>query len=188
MYAILCINFVLNQLKPQHEPEPTLKQTKKSITFLQNIKTQFRGFVVFYTHLKIQKRKFVWNKKYSRQVNYFLKISLLLVKIWLESSTNTENPKKFWSFIKSIKQEVSGVAPLRNTGGIITSDPQAKANILNDQFKSVFTTEDTSHAPDKGPIPFLAMNSVSINPRGVSKLLGNLQPGFDTNLSPLATD
>lgn len=78
-----------------------------------------------------------------------------MVRIWLESSTNTENPKKFWSFIKSIKQEVSGVAPIRNTGGFLPSDPQAKANILNDQFKSVFTTEDTSHAPDKGHKPIL---------------------------------
>lgn len=63
-----------------------------------------------------------------------------------------------------------------NTDGLITSDPQAKANILNKQFKSVFTTEDTSQAPDKGPSPFTAINSISINPHGVHKLLSNLQP------------
>lgn len=68
---------------------------------------------------------------------------------------------------KDKKAEASGVAPLRNTDGLITIDPQARANILNEQFKSVFTTEDTSQAPDKGPSPFSTMNSISINPRGV---------------------
>lgn len=34
---------------------------------------------------------------------------------------------------------------------------------------------DTSQAPDKGLSPFPAMNSISINPRGVHKLLSNLQ-------------
>lgn len=34
---------------------------------------------------------------------------------------------------------------------------------------------DTSQAPDKGLSPFPAMNSISINPRDVHKLLSNLQ-------------
>ncbi|CAG2228589.1 unnamed protein product [Mytilus edulis] len=59
-----------------------------------------------------------------------------------------QNPKKFWSFVKSGKQEASGVAPLRNTDGLIHNDPKIKANILNNQFKSVFTEEDTNTMPD----------------------------------------
>ena len=45
-----------------------------------------------------------------------------------------QNPKKFWSFVKSGKQEASGVAPLRNTDGLIHSDPKIKANILNNRI------------------------------------------------------
>ncbi|KAK3104735.1 hypothetical protein FSP39_008956 [Pinctada imbricata] len=88
----------------------------------------------------------------------------------------TSNPKKFWSFIKGKKQEASGVAPLRNTDGLINSDPQSKANILNIQFQSVFTREDTSSAPDKGPSPFPSLDRIRITPKGIQKLLGNLQP------------
>ena len=63
------------------------------------------------------------------------------------------NPKKFWSYIKSTGQESAGVSPLKNEDGFLKSDNQSKANILNNQFESVFTNEDTSSIPDKGPRP-----------------------------------
>ena len=86
------------------------------------------------------------------------------------------NPKKFWSFLKDKKQESSGVAPLRSTDGLIHSDSGTKANILNAQFKSVFTKEDLSSMPDKGPSPYDAMDSITITAPGVEKLLQNIQP------------
>ena len=87
-----------------------------------------------------------------------------------------QNPKKFWSFLKGKKQESSGVAPLRSTDGLIHSDSGTKANILNAQFKSVFTKEDLSSMPDKGPSPYDTMASITITTPGVQKLLQNLQP------------
>ena len=50
---------------------------------------------------------------------------------------NTNNPKRFWSFIKSKRAESTGVALLRKEG-ILCSNSNANANILNDQFTSVF--------------------------------------------------
>ena len=64
-----------------------------------------------------------------------------------------ENSNKFWSYIKSKGQEFSGAAPLKNKAGFIQSDNLSKANILNDQFRSVFTKEDHTNFPDKGPSP-----------------------------------
>jgi hypothetical protein len=87
-----------------------------------------------------------------------------------------QNPKKFWSFLKGKKQEASGVAPLRNTDGLIHSDSGTKANILNTQFKSVFTQEDLRSMPDKGPSPYNDMEPITITTPGVQKLLQNLQP------------
>ncbi|XP_063446774.1 uncharacterized protein LOC134726303 [Mytilus trossulus] len=87
-----------------------------------------------------------------------------------------QNPKKFWSFVKSGKQEASGVAPLRNTDGLIHSDPNIKANILNKQFKSVFTKEDTNTMPDKGPSPYPQMAPIITGTTGVAKFLKNLNP------------
>ena len=43
------------------------------------------------------------------------------------SPEQTNNPKRFWSFIKSKKQDNSGVAPLRAKDGIIYSDKNNKS-------------------------------------------------------------
>ena len=87
-----------------------------------------------------------------------------------------DNPKRFWSYIKGKKQESSGVSPLRNADGIIHSEADVKANILNKQFVSVFTKEDTANIPDKGPSPYSSMNNITVRTKGVEKLLSNLQP------------
>ena len=87
-----------------------------------------------------------------------------------------ENPKKFWSYIKGKKQESSGVSPLRNVDGVIHSEANVKANILNRQFVSVFTKEDTANIPDKGPSPYASMEGITVTPNGVEKLLRNLKP------------
>jgi hypothetical protein len=41
-----------------------------------------------------------------------------------------ENPRRFWTAIKSKKQEATGVAPLKNKEGFIHSDTTSKAEIL----------------------------------------------------------
>jgi len=66
------------------------------------------------------------------------------------SDSYKDQPKKFWSYIKTRKQESFGIAPLKNKDGFIHSDAKTKAEILNDQFQSVFTQEDTANVPDKG--------------------------------------
>ena len=47
--------------------------------------------------------------------------------------------KWFWRFIKHKKQETQGVAPLKKSGKL-ADDPVMKANILNDQSQSVFSS------------------------------------------------
>ena len=46
--------------------------------------------------------------------------------------------KRFWSFIKSLKKDNSGIAPLKDRGKM-HADPVDKANILNHQYESVYT-------------------------------------------------
>ena len=70
------------------------------------------------------------------------------------SDSFKDNPKKFWSYVKSSGQEATGVSPLKTNDELIKSDSTCKANILNEQFVSVFTKEDTSSLPDKGPSPY----------------------------------
>jgi hypothetical protein len=52
---------------------------------------------------------------------------------------NNRNRKNS-SFIKSLRTDNSGVAPLIKEGQLV-ADTKQKANILNEQFQSVFTTE-----------------------------------------------
>jgi hypothetical protein len=55
--------------------------------------------------------------------------------LWIVSWTNT--PKKLHSYIKSQKNENTGIAPLRSEG-TLHSNPSEKANILNKQLQSAF--------------------------------------------------
>lgn len=87
----------------------------------------------------------------------------------------TNNSKKFWAYVKSKGQDSAGVAPLKNTDGFLQSNSAKKAEILNEQFRTAFTTEDTSCIPDKGDSPFPAMDDIQVGEGGVRKLLRNLQ-------------
>ena len=92
------------------------------------------------------------------------------------SDTFKENPKKFWAYVKSIGKEASGVSPLKYKDCFLKSDSTSKAKILNEQFVSVFTKEDTSSLPDKGPSPYPSMPNIEVNWKGVHKLLKELKP------------
>ncbi|KAI8512059.1 hypothetical protein Bbelb_111590 [Branchiostoma belcheri] len=84
--------------------------------------------------------------------------------------------KKFWSFLKSLKSERAGVSHLKNEGRLI-SDGKAKANILNQQFQSVFTNEPLeAPLPNMGPSPHPLMPEINIVTNGITTLLENLNP------------
>ena len=85
----------------------------------------------------------------------------------------TENPKKFWSFIKRLNSNSVGVSDLISDGKL-HSNNKTKANILNNQFFSVFTLEDTSSLPVTNPITSDKINKLIISPDGVKKQLLNL--------------
>ena len=73
------------------------------------------------------------------------------------------NRKTFWCYIKSAGSEATGLSPLKNEDGFLKSDSHSKANILNRQFESVFTKEDTSSMPDKGHSPYPDMPKLEAN-------------------------
>ena len=60
--------------------------------------------------------------------------------------------------------------------GILQSEPIAKANLLNEQFTSVFTQETTSDFPDLGESPHPTVPEFQVNSEGVRKLLAKLKP------------
>ncbi|CAG2186043.1 unnamed protein product [Mytilus edulis] len=57
---------------------------------------------------------------------------------------NNNDTKPFWKYIKSKRQDSGGIAPLKK-GTNLVSDSKGKAELLLEQFKSVFTiTTDTN--------------------------------------------
>ena len=77
---------------------------------------------------------------------------------------------------------MSVITSLRENG-ILKTDTVDKANICNKQFQSVFTRETDSEIPSKGTSPFTPMGEITVDPKGVLKLLNGLKvhkaPGPD---------
>ena len=84
-----------------------------------------------------------------------------------------EKAKKFWSFVKSLKKDAFGINSLRENG-ILKTDNLDKSNICNRQFESAFTRESDTEIPSKGTSPFTPMGEITVDPKGVLKLLNNL--------------
>ena len=85
------------------------------------------------------------------------------------------NSKKFWKYIKSRKQDTMGIGTLKNNG-VLAENAEQKAEILKNQFTSVFTTENTTNMPSKGNSPFKPMKDIKISEKGVGKELNRLNP------------
>ncbi|KAK3093897.1 hypothetical protein FSP39_021583 [Pinctada imbricata] len=87
-----------------------------------------------------------------------------------------KTPKKLYSYIKSAKNDNTGIPSLRDSG-ILTDSTQSKANILNRQFEKAFTTETSDiPIPNKGPSPHQTMPNINITDKSITKLLQNINP------------
>ena len=90
--------------------------------------------------------------------------------------------KKFWPFIKSLKKDEFEITSLRENG-ILKTNAKEKADICNRQFQSAFTREGDSDPPSKGASPFSSMGDITVDRKGVTKVLDGLNihkaPGPD---------
>ena len=93
--------------------------------------------------------------------------------IWWHSGWLHE---KILSFIKSQQKNKVGVSPLLDDAGLLVTTGATKAETLSKQYQKVFTKEDTSSIPDKGPSPYPKMGRIVIEVSGVEKLLSSLNP------------
>ena len=78
-------------------------------------------------------------QKAERQA-YWNYLDLMLDFGDLETEHQTGKMKRIWSFVKSLRKDNSGVAPLKDQGKI-HAEPVDMANILYRQYESVFTKE-----------------------------------------------
>jgi hypothetical protein len=102
----------------------------------------------------------------SARWNYINKILLI--------GLNENNTKPFWKYVKSTRQENIGVAPLQKEGETKT-DSRDKAEILNDQFKSVFTIDKENDSPTMEGPEYPTIDNLNIHTQGVKNLLQKLK-------------
>ena len=90
------------------------------------------------------------------------------------------NQKKFWSYVKLNRTENIGVPILKDQEGLHITD-QAKAESLNRQFVSVFTTDNGEELPDKGSSSqFPAMDRIHFTQPGLENILTSINPSKAT--------
>jgi len=88
-----------------------------------------------------------------------------------------DNKKPLWRYIKAKWQDHTGISTLKDHDNRqLITDPANKADILNQHFKSVFTVEDRSNIPDKGPSLYPSITDFQITSEGVYNVLFNCNP------------
>ena len=88
-------------------------------------------------------------------------------------STNYSVGKRFWSYIKSLKTNGSGVNTLFVNDCEI-QDAKGKAEALSNQYCSVFTDEDITDIPSMSGIAYPTISDINIDVEGVDNLLKNI--------------
>jgi len=136
---------------------------------------------------KKQRLFYIMKKKStSNSVNRYKKQKLAVSKLLrlahrkyisniLNTSLQDNNHKPFWKYIKSQKTDNLGVSPIRHLGRLF-SEPKDKAQLLNNQFKSVFTQEDTTNIPPMPGEHYPSIPDLVIDEAGVKTLLDRINP------------
>ena len=138
-------------------------------------------------HFKAMRSSFKKNIRVAR---------IVYIKEHLNSSLKGD-PKVFWSYIKQLRSESQGVADFKR-GTQTVSDSKEKAGILNNQFTSVFTKEDSTNIPSLGDSTHPRIPVLTVSANGVEKQLKELNSTkaqgpwflrqFATELAPILTD
>ena len=91
-----------------------------------------------------------------------------------EMLANDTKNKKLWTYVKSKNQDNTGIPDLKNDQERLIQDPQEKANLLNQQFSSVFSNPEpkiNKKLPEDTKLP--PMINITVTTHGVLKLLDN---------------
>ena len=78
--------------------------------------------------------------------------------------------KNLWSYVKCKRRDQITI-PQLDVNGTTVSDPQEKANAINNQFSSIYTKEDVTTIPDLGPSPYnsIITNDIAVEAVNITK-------------------
>ena len=86
-----------------------------------------------------------------------------------------ENPKFFFSYAKRFAKSKSNVGPLLNNGNL-SNDPQEMANILQEQYKSVFSdpSDNSKVIPNPTPQASATIEDFSFTPADIEAAIDEI--------------
>lgn len=93
----------------------------------------------------------------------------------LTTALEEGNHKPFWGYIKCQKMDAGGVAPLKKDGKLYSSSTD-KAEILSEQFSSVFTRDQMDAIAHLPGHDYPSIDKLTVTEEGVAKLLSKLSP------------
>ena len=173
----------LHELMEKYVPQKTIRSDKKYNPWInRRIKALHRKRLKLFNRKKETKnhKDIEHYKKFRAQVQkeerkeYWKYVENIIDPSNDETSAPNKQ-KRFWSYIKSQRKDNIGIAPLKDRGRMYT-EPKDKANILNQQYESVFTHEDDGPVPVPDGDPFPSMPEIEICTEGVIKLLKQINP------------
>ena len=84
-------------------------------------------------------------------------------------------PAQYWRKKKKLYKISKALRATYNNSGLLCNDSHTQANILNNQFKSAYTIEDTNSIPVVHGSDNPVMNKIHITTNGVRKLLEGIK-------------
>ena len=127
-------------------------------------------------HIKFQKLKKQTQSAMRRAYWTYIESIITDTDEYPQPGITSKVSKKFWGFIRRLKRDNSGIAPLKEDS-VLHSNSAKKAEILNNQYQSQFTQEDLSSVPKfetQSPHPSIARLTIGVE--GVQKLLQGVDP------------
>ena len=148
----------------KHIPSKLVKSRDKLPWINSSIKQKMKQRKRLYDKAKRSGSDTDWcdYKQARNEVNSLLETAHhnYCTNLFNDSSTSK---KRFWSYIKAKRKDNTGVAPLKD-GQTICINAKQKACIWNNQFQSVFTTEDLLNTPQLDYSIHPSMENLSLPP------------------------
>ena len=164
---------VLNKLMKKHIPQRNIKQNCKLPWVNNGIRRLMRRRKRARAKSKKTGKVADWNR--YKEMDKDLKKQLreahneYLTNIF--TGDDDRLSKKAWAYIKSRRKENIGIPPLVDKNGRLCEEAQDKAEILCEQYTSVFTKDDGRVPVPTVPYNLPSMPHLTIDANGVQKLL-----------------
>ena len=166
----------LQTMLVKHIPSK-LKSTRHNIPWLtQELKRQTRKKQRLYNKARKTKKKEAWDA-YKHFKKHLQRTIQTAHRNYIDQTLSTAfaegNNRPFWKYVKNQKKDASGVAPLKKQGDLYSGSKE-KAEILGEQFSSVFTKDRQDEIPKMQSRPSPTIATLEVTEPGVAKLLSKI--------------